>query len=216
MKTVIDVGVGKGTDTLYSGVGHADYILVEPVPDTRGVVQKIADKLGGQFFNVAASDTDGETTFFLHEDITGSSLLKQLEKEEGLNGKEICVQTKRLDSIISSSLRTPCILKLDTQGHEINVLKGAANLLRQVDMIICEVSFHQFRQNAPEVADIIIKMREYDYVPYEILEGHYRSVDNALAQVDIVFVKTNSSLRDINTFFSDQQAKEYLKTGKLS
>lgn len=215
IKTVIDVGVGNGTESLYKGVGSAQYYLVEPVPDTKGVVQKIANKLNAKFFNVAASDTDGEIEFYLHADVTGSSALKQIEQDDRINGNLIRVPAKRLDSIITDTLPHPCLLKIDTQGSELGVLKGAEGVLEQIDLIVCEVSFHQFRHGAPEIADIIIRLKEYGYVPYEILEGHYRSVDNALAQVDIVFVKIDSSLRKVKSFFSDLQAAKYVETGSL-
>ena len=50
---------------------------------------------------------------------------------------------------------------------------------------------------------------------YEVLEGHYRSVDNALAQVDLVFVPEQSALRSVKTFFSQQQVEASLKSGTL-
>ena len=87
--------------------------------------------------------------------------------------------------------------------------------MERIDLIVCEVSFHQFRHEAPEVADVIVFLKNYGYVPYEILEGHYRSVDNALAQVDIVFIKTDSPLRTVKTFFSNAQSAEYILSGTL-
>lgn len=215
LKTVIDVGVGNGTNSLYRGVGAADYYLVEPVPDTKGIVKNIADRLNAKFFNVAASDTDGETQFYLHDDVTGSSTLKQVEKDTRINGTKIKVPANRLDSIITGTLRSPCLLKIDTQGNELAVLKGTEGILDQVDVIICEVSFHQFRQGAAEVTDVVIRLKDYGYVMYEILEGHYRSIDNAMAQVDVVFIKSSSPLRSVKSFFSEEQVDAYLKAGVL-
>lgn len=53
------------------------------------------------------------------------------------------------------------------------------------------------------------------YVPYEVLEGHYRSLGNALAQVDMAFVKHDSVLRKDGVFFSAEQVQQYLESGKL-
>ncbi len=215
IKTVIDVGVGNGTESLYAGVGAAQYYLVEPVPDTKGVVQKIADRLDAKFFNIAASDVDGEIEFYLHEDVTGSSTLKQIEQDGRINGQLIRVPCRRLDSIITEGIQQPCLLKIDTQGAELSVLKGADGLLKHIDAIVCEVSFHQFRHDAPEVGDVILRFKEYGYVPYEILEGHYRSIDSALAQVDIVFVKVDSPLRKDKSFFSNEQVAKYIDSRRL-
>ena len=56
MKTVIDVGVGNGTETLYAANKGAAFVLVEPVPDTNGTVAAIARRLDAKFFNVARSE----------------------------------------------------------------------------------------------------------------------------------------------------------------
>lgn len=210
--TVIDVGVGKGTESLYRGTSGADYILVEPVPDEISKVSRIAKNLNAAFFNVAAGDVDGEIQFNLHNDVTGSSIYKQVEEVNGLDGKSIMVPMRRLDSILKDDLRGYCLLKIDTQGAEINVIRGCKGILQMIDMIICEVSFHQFRHNSPEIAEVVSSLEEIGYVPYEILEGHYRSLDNALAQVDVVFVKKDSVLRKQKAFFTADQAERYLKS----
>ncbi len=215
VKTVIDVGVGHGTESLYKGTSGAQYILIEPVPDTDGIVQKIASRLNAEFFNVAAGDFDGEIDFNLHKDVTGSSMFKQLESDERINGSLIKVPIRRLDSIITKNFQQPCLLKIDTQGAELSVIRGAKDILNKVEMIVCEVSFHQFRHGAPEVADVICEMAEWGYVPYEILEGHYRSADDAMAQVDVAFVRKDSALRKVNSFFANEQVEKYLKSGSL-
>jgi FkbM family methyltransferase len=213
IQTVIDVGVGRGTETLYKGTQGAFYYLIEAVPDTRGHVANIAKKLGGIFFNVAAGKEHGQVEFYLHDDITGSSLLKQLEDDERINGTLITVPMERLDVLLPKEIKRPSLLKVDTQGLEIDVIKGAHGLLNSIDIVILEASFHKFRQGAPEIADVIGYMNGLGYVPYEILEGHYRSIDNALAQVDLVFVRKDSILRENETFFSAGQVDKYLKSG---
>ncbi len=214
-KTVIDVGVGNGTESLYRGTSGARYHLIEAVPDTHGTVKSIAARLNADFHNVAAGDTDGEVQFFQHADVTGSSLLKQLECDTRINGELISVPMRRLDTLLKMPIERPCLLKVDTQGAELSVLKGAEGLLDKIDLILLEVSFHQFREGAPEIGDVMEYMKKIGYVPYEILEGHYRSLDNALAQVDIAFVKSDSLLRENKTFFSPTQVAEYLSSGKV-
>lgn len=214
-KTVIDVGVGNGTESLYKGTVGAKYFLIEAVPDVGGKVKAIANRLGAEFFNVAAGASSGTVGFYRHADITGSSLLKQLERDERINGELISIPMERLDALIPKNIETPCLLKIDTQGAELSVLEGAKDLLEKIDLIMLEVSFHQFREGAPEIADVFGFMKNIGYLPYEILEGHYRSLDNALAQVDVVFVRGNSFLRKDKTFFGSNQVDKYLNSGKV-
>jgi FkbM family methyltransferase len=214
-KTVVDVGVGNGTESLYRGTTGANYFLVEAVPDNTEILHAIAKRLNAQLFNVAAGKHSGTLDFYRHADTTGSSSLKQLEDNDEINGQLISVTVERLDKLLPHDIAQPCLLKIDTQGAELDVLEGIQGLLSRIDMIILEVSFHEFRQGAPEVATVIGYMDNIGFVPYEILEGHYRSLDNALAQVDIVFVPKNSVLRKEKTFFSAQQIRKYLGEGKV-
>jgi len=213
-KTVIDVGVGNGTHSLYAANPNADFYLIEPVPDNQGTVAAIAKRLGARFFNVAAGATHGDIAFNMHADVTGSSLFRQLEGE-ALDGQRITVPMRTLDELIPADIARPCVLKIDTQGAELDVIRGGAATMQRVDVAILEVSFHQFREGAAEVHEVIQAMTGIGFRCYDILEGHFRSVDNALAQVDIVFVRDDSALRKVRTFFDQTQVKAYMSTGDV-
>lgn len=208
-KSVIDVGIAFGSPALYASIPQAKFYLVEPVPTCKPLLENLARRLNAEVFNVAAGSADGSIEFFVHPDVSGSSAYKQLEGEY-FDGKKVMVPVRRLDSLIHAPLARPSLMKIDTQGGELEVLAGAAGLLDQIDVLIIEASFHEFRKGAPEFHDIVIRMTELGFRCYEVLEGHYRSADNALAQVDLVFVKPDSKLRKVKTFFTDTQAKDYL------
>lgn len=213
-KTVVDVGIAFGSPTLYASLPQAKFYLVEPVPSCKPLLEDLARRLNAEVFNVAAGADDGSLDFFVHPDVSGSSAYQQLEGEF-FDGEKISVPVRRLDSIIPANLARPSLLKIDTQGAELEVLAGATGLLDQIDVLIIEVSFHEFRKGAPEFHDIVVRMVELGFRCYEVLEGHYRSADNALAQVDLVFVKSDSELREVKSFFTESQAKNYLnKTQK--
>ena len=96
------------------------------------------------------------------------------------------------------------------RGVEFEVLAGATGLLDQIDVVIIEASIHEFRPGAPEFHDSVIRMAELGYRGFEILERHYRSADGAPAQVDLAFVRNDSTLRAEKAFFTAAQAKRYL------
>lgn len=212
-KTVIDVGVAFGTPDLYAslkgGGRGVKLYLVEPVPKCAPILKKFEQELGATTFNVAAGAEDGTISFNVHSDVSGSSAFDQWEGAE-MDGEAVTVPLRRLDTLIPAPLARPALLKVDTQGSELLVLEGAAGLLDQIDVIILECSFHQLRKNAPEFNEIVVRMNELGFACYETLEGHYRSLDNAMAQVDLVFVPLDSGLRKERGFFSAEQAREYL------
>lgn len=208
-KSVIDVGVAFGSPTLYASMPTAKFYLVEPVPACKPLLEDLSRRLDAQTFNVAAGAADGTLDFFVHPDVSGSSAYRQLEGAF-FDGERVSVPVRRLDSLINKPLARPSLLKIDTQGAELEVLAGASGLLDDIDVVIIEVSFHEFREGAPEFHDIVIRMDKLGFRCYEVLEGHYRSADNALAQVDLAFVRHDSKLREIKSFFTDAQAQRYL------
>lgn len=208
--TVIDVGVAFGTPSLYACCPGAKFFLVEPVPSCKTELAKLAERLGGEAFNVAAGAADGTMDFFVHPDVSGSSAKRQLEGQF-FDGERVRVPVRRLDTLIRSPLARPCLLKIDTQGAELEVLDGASAILGEIDVVIIEVSFHQFREGAPEFHQVVGRMADLGFCAYETLEGHFRSADNALAQVDIAFVREGSPLRELKAFFTNEQARQYLE-----
>lgn len=209
IQTVIDVGIAFGTPAFYKSLPKAKFYLVEPVPQCLPLLKKLERTIGATSFNVAAGSEDGEIDFFLHPDISGSSSLRQWEGET-FDGDMITVPVRKLDTLIPQSIQRPSLLKIDTQGNELEVLKGSKDLLDKIDMVIIETSFHEFRKDAPEIHEIIATMVNLGFRCYEILEGHYRAIDNALAQVDIAFVKHDSVLRSSKCFFNERQLESYL------
>ncbi|MGI9318891.1 MAG: FkbM family methyltransferase [bacterium] len=213
-KSVIDVGVGNGSPTIYQSIPNAQFYLVEPVPAAKPLLKKLEKEIGAKIYNVAAGKEDGSIEFYVHEDVTGSSSYRQIEGEF-MDGEKVEVPVRRLDRLIEQKLVRPSLLKIDTQGSELEVLEGALGIIDEIDVLIIETSFHEFRQGAPEFHDIVFKMIELGFRTYEVLEGHYRSSDGALAQVDLVFVKEDSVFRDNKAFFTRDQARQYLDSGQI-
>jgi FkbM family methyltransferase len=207
--TVIDVGIAFGTPGLYTANAGAVFHFVEPVPACRPVLEALVREHGGHAHPVAAGERDGSIDFFVHPDTSGSSTKRQYEGEF-FDGEKVTVPVRRLDSLISRPLQRPALLKIDTQGAELEVLAGAGQLMDEIDVVIIEVSFHQFREGAPELHEVVAQMAALGFRAYETLEGHYRAVDNAQAQVDIAFVRNDSRLRAVKSYFSDEQAKAYM------
>jgi hypothetical protein len=51
---------------------------------------------------------------------------------------------------------------------------------------------------------------ESGFVVYDLLEGHMRDIDGALAQIDLAFVRKDSALRQQNASFDTAQLAAYL------
>jgi FkbM family methyltransferase len=213
IRTVIDVGIAFGTPPIYRAFPRARYFLIEPVAECRPVLEKLKQSLNAEYFLVAAGAENRHVMLNVHEDISGSSLFPQAEGKE-LDGEARLTLMRRLDSLLPQSLEHPVLLKIDTQGAELEVLKGLGTRIAEIDVLILETTTMPMRHGIPQFADIVRFCDDAGFAVYDVLEGHMRSLDGALAQIDLAFVRKDSALRSQLAFFNPDQLALYLRATK--
>ncbi|HAA29471.1 MAG TPA: hypothetical protein DCE56_19480 [Cyanobacteria bacterium UBA8553] len=104
---------------------------------------------------------------------------------------------RTIDQIVQEhfSDRSPDFLKLDVQGYELEVLKGAEKSLPKMQAILAEVNLLDIHQNVPLLAEVVAWLNERDWVAYDICALTRRPLDQALWQADFIFVPRTSPLR---------------------
>jgi FkbM family methyltransferase len=90
----------------------------------------------------------------------------------------------------------PDFLKLDVQGYELEVLKGAEKSLQGIQVILAEVNLLDIHGNVHLLAEVIAWLNEREWVAYDICGLHRRPLDMALWQSDFIFVPRDSFLRN--------------------
>lgn len=85
-------------------------------------------------------------------------------------------------------------IKLDVQGYELEVLKGADIALSTAEVILMEVSLIEINKGAPLIAEVMAFMTNKGFVCYDICSIMRRPLDKALWQTDLIFVKQDSKL----------------------
>jgi FkbM family methyltransferase len=215
IRTVIDVGIAFGTPPIYKAFPRARYFLIEPVVECRPVLEKLKQSLNAEYFLVAAGAENRDVTFNVHEDVSGSSLFAQAEGK-ALDGEARVTPMRRLDSLLPPTLEHPVLLKIDTQGAELEVLKGLGDRIGEIDVLIVETTMMEVRRGIPQFADVVRFCDEAGFATYDVLEGQMRALDGALAQIDLVFVRKDSPLRSrVETFNPDQMANYLKSTNRL-
>ena len=103
--------------------------------------------------------------------------------------------TTSLDNYcMGNSINTIDILKLDVQGYELNILKGAQTILKNVNLIITEVSFIDVYIDCPLVNEVIQFLDGNQFQLFDIVDFRRREIDNHLWQCDMFFIKKDSFL----------------------
>lgn len=207
-QTIIDVGAARGRWSLEVSTiwPAAHYLLIDPLVENKEELQNTCKELRrAEYIMSALTDKAGSVTLHVHPDLEGSSLF--LERENNINGTPREVPACSLDSLIGErNLLPPMLLKIDVQGAEIYVLKGVAQSLPSIEMIVLEVLLFDIYQGmGPQLFDTVIHMQSNGFVVWDIFGMGYRPLDNALCQVDIVFVRDNGRFRCFHQYATPEQ-----------
>ncbi|HEY9610730.1 FkbM family methyltransferase [Allocoleopsis sp.] len=211
-KTIIDVGAASGTPALYEVFPEARHILIEPLEEYIPHLNSLVDKLEqAEYIIAAATPQPGNLVINVHPDLVGSSFYKE-EEDSDVNGIERTIPGMTLDNICSErGIEGPYLIKIDTQGYELEVLKGAQTVLKDTELVILEVSFFEFFKDGPQIYDCMTFMKEQGFVAYDIFDLQYRLLDGAMSQVDIAFVREQSQLRKYHFYATREQRAELTK-----
>lgn len=206
-EVIVDVGVAHGTPELYTTYPKSQIILVEPLQEFEPHMLAIQSAYENVIIErVAAGSASGTMTICVHPDLVGSSVYKEAE-ESDVNGIERIIDVKTLDEIYVGHIegKKEVLLKIDVQGAELDVLRGAKRVLEDVEVIVLEVSLHRFFIGGADFSDVVAHMKGIGYVPYDIFGFMNRPYDGSLAQVDMAFVKENGRFKEINYFATPEQ-----------
>jgi len=129
-------------------------------------------------FNYACNDKDIKQNFYINSLTSTSSLLKPNESNWWIKFKKFLLQknslietievikTKPLDSIIFKELdpNAKILIKIDTEGNELNVLRGSKKILqrRNVSFIQVEVAKNEiYESNNSEKLEAFLNKQGY-------------------------------------------------------
>lgn len=160
ISTFIDVGAHKGayTDLVIKNFNIKKVLMFEPQKQIFKIIkEKYKKKRIVKVYNLAASNENKYQNFYINRhDLTSSlnkldldnSYLKKKSKLFVKNKfenliKEICVvkTIKLRDMIKKCSLKKIDLIKIDTEGHELEVLLGLEKYIKKINVILIE--FHR-------------------------------------------------------------------------
>ena len=173
IRGVVQVGAHFGQETqLYSDLGIANMLFFEPHPDTFEILKQ---NVGGKatLIQSALANYKGVADFFCEQANTGmsNSLLEpgiHLSQYPHIQfNNKIQVPVSRLDEFIAFA---PIynFLNLDTQGTELEVLKGGSEFLHYVDYIMTEVNFDEVYKGCAQIGELEEFLSKYGFERKEI------------------------------------------------
>jgi FkbM family methyltransferase len=101
---------------------------------------------------------------------------------------ETAVPVVPLDLLVArEKLPVPDLLKLDVQGYELEVLRGADTTLRSARAVLCEVSFREFYTGQPLFTEVVEYLGARGFTLHALAED--TALGAPLAQADALFLK---------------------------
>jgi FkbM family methyltransferase len=168
----VDVGANVGAYTvLAAGAAGATCICFEPVPSTFLQLQRNL-RLNGlenkcEAHKMAVAANEGALVFTSTEGATNHVVLDPAHHEKGAITVPVC----SLDGAIGD--RNPDIVKIDAEGFETEVLKGAAGILKNPSLLALIIQLNgrgrQYGFNEENLHQTILAcgFRPYGYDPFE-------------------------------------------------
>jgi len=195
---VFDIGVNRGTIArhLIRIFPECQCYLFEPLPGQADFVANRFSSFGNvSVVEEALSDTTGEAEFFVGKALGTSSLLSSNEATleqhpEAKVDTSITVKLNTIDAFCEENgISHISCMKIDAQGSELNIFKGAEKMLSQqrVDMIMFEWFATPHYENCPLILDLWNALDRQNYSLYNIFPG--RSFANGQRRFgDAVFI----------------------------
>jgi len=165
---VLDVGANVGTFSLAmsKAVGRAGQVLaLEPNPTVFCELERSLWRSNVKPICAAASDHVGSALLSMPLDAAGGArdLLGTLESKYG-DGEQVKVELVTVDGLISSTTPATSLIKIDVEGHELEVLSGAEGLIvRDFPAVVMEIEDRHLAQGR-QVEDVVHWMLSRGYV----------------------------------------------------
>jgi FkbM family methyltransferase len=195
--TVLDVGANRGQFALVAAHRwpSARLICFEPLPAAAERLTEVLTAVpAAEIHTLALTDAPGEAELHVARADDSSSLFpigaRQVATFPGTDEVGvIAVRTARLDDELDiTALDRPVLLKIDVQGGELLLLRGATASLDHVDAVLVECSFVEFYEGQPLAKQVV-----------DFLAGHGLVLfgtgipttdrNGSVVQIDLVFAR---------------------------
>ena len=175
---VIDVGANSGQygQAIRSMGYRGSIISIEPLPEAyRVLAQRAATDRDWRVMRLALGTSDSRAVLYVAGNSYSSSLYPltathQRAAPDAAAVREIEVDVRRLDGLgedlIGTSIRP--LLKLDTQGSELDILQGAGSTVGRFAGVHVELSLAEMYAGAPGMRDVNDWLEAQGFVLAEI------------------------------------------------
>ena len=190
-KDVLDIGAHTGQFYKWAKTAwpYCNVFMIEANPLHQNTLLNLTANTKDEYMISALGDKEREVTFYTRSDkphTEGNSYYKeanywdipQLVQEE-------TVTLKKLDDIFDKE-KVFDLVKMDTQGSELDILKGGKKLITKATAVILEVAYIEYNLGAPTSDEVIKHMNNIGFEEIMSIGEHYEGEE--ISQKDLLFL----------------------------
>lgn len=188
VKSVLDIGanVGQYTGMLLFKMPWLDVYMIEANPKCASHLHK----LNVPFDIACLSDEVKKVKFYLQDNSdVGTGLSYYKENTSHFDElRYVEVETSTLDGIVKNRFGTKTFdfIKMDTQGSELDIIKGGMKTVRTSKFVSLEISLIEYNKGAPLKDEVMRFMSSIGFEPCAKIEDHVHM--NQVIQEDWIFM----------------------------
>jgi len=167
---VVHVGAHKGQEVqdYLNTFGNLEINLFEPQPNIFNSLKNIyGDHKNIYLYNFALGSKKKYSKMYISDNEGQSSSLlkpkKHLDEHPEIQfiGESKNIEIRVLDELNISNID---LINIDTQGYELEVLKGAKKALQEIKYILIEVNKDELYEGCPHINDIDTFLKSYNFI----------------------------------------------------
>lgn len=186
---ILDIGanIGQFHKLAQNTYPEAYIFSIEASPECEQSLKEITTNY---YIGLLAKD-NSEYDFYSRKDAptgTGNSIYRELTHFYSDDKLEILKQTGiKLDDLFEEDSEFD-LIKIDTQGSELDIISGGPNLCKKAKGILLEVSLTQYNEGAPLYEEVVSFMQNLGFKAVAILD---EARNHGAHQQDILFINEN-------------------------
>jgi FkbM family methyltransferase len=192
VRTVVDIGAsdGRWSRRALPYFPAARFIAVEPLSERAAALEALRrrEPRFDYALCVAGEQDGGSAELAVSGDLDGSTV-------GGTHGERRSVPVHSLDALLESKqARGPYLLKFDTHGFEVPILKGASRTLAATHYIVMEVYNYRHTPGTLLFHEMCALLEGYGFRCFNATDPMQRPRDGSLWQMDLFFARHDNEL----------------------
>ena len=186
---VLDIGanIGQFHKECKASYPNSFVFSIEASPECEKSLQQITDN----YLIILLAKDDSEYSFYSRKEdptCTGNSIYRELTQFYSDDQLQVVNQKGvKLDDLFTESSEFD-LVKIDTQGSELDIITGGMELIKKAKGVLLEVSLTQYNEGAPLYDEVIAFMQSINFEMVDILD---EARNHGAHQQDILFLNRN-------------------------